>query len=119
MYSKYVKTLFLYNRTRYMIVYTTKLIQKYMLCNVSSGGGGGILFLYDRTRYTIIYTTKVIQKYMISNVTFSEGGIVFIRSYTLYDRLYNKGHTKVRGGHCFYTNVHAMQCKLGRGGGRI
>ena len=31
---------------------------------------------------------------MISNVSISEGG----------------------GGHCFYTILHAMQCKLGRGG---
>ena len=89
-----LSALFLYYRTRYTTVYTTKVIRKYMisnvirlytLCNVSLGGGG-VLFLYDRTRYTIVYSTKVIQKYMISNVSFSEGG-----------------------GHCFYTIVHAIR----------
>ena len=88
--------MFLYDCTRYTIVYSTKVIRKYMISNVSFSEGGGALFLYDCTRYTIVYTTKVIQKYMISNVSISEGegGIVF-------------------------TIIHAMQCKLGKGGGRI
>ena len=84
-----------------------------MLCNVSSGGGGGILLLYDRTRYTIIYTTKVIQKYMISNVTFSDRThytIVYttkvIRKYMISNVSFSGGG---RGLHCFYMIVHAIR----------